>query len=92
MTKKRFIKLLMSQGTQRNEAQIIAMFYNAHNTPYEIAYKYICSRKRIISAIEPITENIKNGFKAMRKALCILTCSIVEMKQRYFGNDEKIYK
>lgn len=38
MTRKRFIKLLMSHGKQRNEAQAMAFYYNLRNTPYAKAY------------------------------------------------------
>lgn len=39
MTRKRFIKLLISYGIPRNEAVKIAADYNSRNIPYEIAYK-----------------------------------------------------
>ena len=39
MTRKRFIKLLMSHGISRNKAVEIAADYNSRNVPYEIAYK-----------------------------------------------------
>ena len=39
MTKKRFIKLLMSQGIQRNSARAIAKSYNDRKIPYKIAYR-----------------------------------------------------
>lgn len=39
MTRKRFIKLLMSKGIQRNAAQEIAARYNSRNIPYAKAYK-----------------------------------------------------
>lgn len=39
MSRKRFIKLLMSYGIPRNSAVKIAADYNSRNVPYEIAYK-----------------------------------------------------
>ena len=39
MTRKRFIKLMMSYGISRNEAVKIAADYNSRNVPYETAYK-----------------------------------------------------
>lgn len=39
MTRKRFIKLLMANGTPRNKAQKIAKLYNQRKTPYCVAYK-----------------------------------------------------
>ena len=38
MTRKRFIKLLMSHGISRNEAVKIAADYNSRNIPYDTAY------------------------------------------------------
>lgn len=38
MTRKRFIKLLMSHGISRNEAVKIAADYNSRNIPYKTAY------------------------------------------------------
>lgn len=38
MTRKRFIKLLMSHGISRNKAVKIAADYNSRNVPYETAY------------------------------------------------------
>lgn len=39
MTRKRFIKLLMSHGISRNKAVEIAADYNSRNVPYKKAYK-----------------------------------------------------
>ena len=39
MTRKRFIKLLMSHGIPRNKAVEMAADYNSRNVPYEIAYE-----------------------------------------------------
>ena len=38
MTRKRFIKLMMSYGISRNEAVKTAAAYNSLNIPYETAY------------------------------------------------------
>ena len=38
MTKKRFIKLLMSKGKSRNEARQMASCYNSRNISYARAY------------------------------------------------------
>ena len=37
MTRKRFVKLLMSYGIPRNRAVVIAHIVNAHNVPYSKA-------------------------------------------------------
>lgn len=42
MTRKRFIKLLMSRGVQRNEAQKKAEKYNSKNISYSEAYMHFC--------------------------------------------------
>ena len=39
MTRKRFIKLVMSYGIPRNDAVEIAADYNSRNIPYERAYE-----------------------------------------------------
>lgn len=39
MSRKRFIKLLMSHGISRNEAVKTAAAYNSLNFPYERAYE-----------------------------------------------------
>ena len=38
MTRKRFIKLMMAKGIQKNEAQAIAVFVHAYGS-YEILYE-----------------------------------------------------
>lgn len=38
MTRKRFIKLMMSAGNSRNKAVKIAADYNSRNVPYDKAY------------------------------------------------------
>ena len=38
MTRKRFVKLLMSKGCSRNQAVEIAAYYNYNNVPYKTAY------------------------------------------------------
>lgn len=45
MTRKRFVKLLMSKGNSRNEAQRKANHFNSCHIPYEKAIKlaYLCS-------------------------------------------------
>ena len=45
MTRKRFIKLLMSKGKQRNEARKTAQFYNNLNVSYSRAYE--CAKSAI---------------------------------------------
>lgn len=65
MTKKRFIKLLMSYGVQRNEAQQIARDFNGQNIPYKTAYpaakiysaKRLCVRM-LVDGIEKISVEI----------------------------------
>lgn len=41
MSRKRFIKLLMSHGISRNKAVELANYYNRRNIPYERAYKKV---------------------------------------------------
>ena len=53
MTRKHFIKLLMSKGFSRNEAQHKADYYNSRNIPYERAYSFCrvsCAMKGVSKA------------------------------------------
>ena len=49
MTRKRFIKLLMSHGISRNEAVKKAAEYNSRNLPYKLAYLKEISNKLPLS-------------------------------------------
>lgn len=64
MTRKRFVKLLMSKGCSRNQAVEIAVYYNYNNVPYKTAY--VMESPRIVNyACERLTE----AFAAMCKPL-----------------------
>lgn len=47
MTRKRFIKLLMSHGETPKSARAIALLYNASKTPYKEAYSDYLLRTRV---------------------------------------------
>ena len=71
MTRKRFVKLLMATGKQRNEAQAIAMAYNAERIPYKNAFKFLSRwieiEKRIKRDIISVKEALKRiGFAAQK--------------------------
>lgn len=58
MTKKRFIKLLMSHGESIHRARAIAFLYNSNNIPYKKAYnEYLIKYK------------LKNAFSQLGKAI-----------------------
>lgn len=68
MSRKRFIKLLMSDGVSRNVAVELANYYNRRNIPYEKAYEkykmHICFRlacKRMCSAIGAFGRYLTTG-------------------------------
>lgn len=52
MTKKRFIKLVMSSGRQRNEAQEIAKDYNLQGVSYAEAFENFLALNRLGYAFE----------------------------------------
>lgn len=54
MTRKRFVKLLMAEGTPRNRAQSIARLYNRGKIPYERAYKNYVLTRGVIKAFEGV--------------------------------------
>lgn len=54
MTKKRFIKLLMSKGEQRNEAQKIAARFNARKYDYQTAYSDYFIKTQILAAFSKL--------------------------------------
>lgn len=59
MTRKRFIKLLMSHGISRNEAVKTAAEYNSRNIPYETAY--VRETRKLMPCITFDTGKFKQG-------------------------------
>lgn len=74
MTKKRFIKLLMSHGEQRNEAQIKAMQYNSRNIPYAKAYRIYLAFDLNLRKLKAAAAEFANG---IRQGIC----SILKLKE-----------
>lgn len=66
MTRKRFIKLLMSYGTSRNEAVKIAEDYNSRNVPYKTAYANESNLKPVNYSF--IAEGLSKGIAAAAAA------------------------
>lgn len=72
MTRKKFIKLLMSQGYDRNGAYAMAELVRAKNLPYATGYKAARVTKhmidntipKLIEAMRPAIEEIKRTVKA----------------------------
>lgn len=66
MTRKRFVKLLMSKGCSRNQAVEIAAYYNYSNIPYKRAYLMetpmliAFAAKRSIEAFAAMCKPLKN--------------------------------
>lgn len=65
MKKKRFVKLLMSKGIQRNKAQQMAALYNSRHTSYKMAYLFCninCALNKVsnsaISAAKAISASV----------------------------------
>lgn len=66
MTKKRFIKLLMSQGASRNEARMLAYWYNLRGISYADAYSK--ERLRHSIHISAMIDAFKNGILQVAEA------------------------
>ena len=76
MTKKRFIKLLMSHGESIHSARVIAFLYNANNIPYKKAYyEYLirCGLKNAFSQLTKTMVKLGESFKTIGKSLEKLT-------------------
>ena len=68
MTRKRFIKLMMSQGYDRNGAYAMAEFVRAKNQPYATGYKAATCIKSIADDMIPkIAEILQPIVEAMAK-------------------------
>ena len=72
MTRKRFVKLLMSHGITRNEAQTIAKRYNARSFSYKHAYRTFL-----------LTHSIKQNFKKMGEAFKMASASIRQVSASF---------
>ena len=64
MTRKRFVKLLMSQGITRNEANEKAKSYISNGFSYEKAYRNFL-----------FVYGVKNGFKKLCEAFSVASVS-----------------
>ncbi len=77
MTRKRFVKQLMSVGMQRNEANEIALCYNLKGVPYQTAlacetFKYNLRKvsktfSLFTSSIKQVTESFKKMAEVLKK-------------------------
>jgi hypothetical protein len=70
MTKKRFIKLLMSHGEQISQARKIALYYNSRKIPYATAYpsyRLENSFKKLGEASKRMSVSLNNLTKAINK-------------------------
>lgn len=81
MTKKRFIKLLMSKGIQRNEAQKIAARYNLRNIPYEKAYSDFLLKNGVSLAFKRLGQQAENLNAALRNISCAAKQAISQIKE-----------
>lgn len=72
MTKKRFIKLLMSHGEQIHRARAIAFLYNARNISYKEAYSdYLLktAMTRAFSRMSQVAKNLGDSIKNVAQSL-----------------------
>lgn len=82
MTRKRFIKLVMSYEVQRNEAEAMTSLVYAYGT-YELAYQQIVWRLRMRKAKNTTVRAIKKGGRAMAAAVKAAAAVIKAMPFRY---------
>lgn len=70
MTKKRFIKLVMSQGVQRNEANEIAESYNSRGFSYVSAYRNFIIKTSLRESFEILGEVVGNAAEKLSRLIC----------------------
>ena len=66
MTRKRFIKMLMSNGIQRNKAQEIASACQIHHIPYVNTFSAISAFFRLRNGLEHF---IHEHFKTLKQSI-----------------------
>ena len=81
MTRKRFIKLLMSRGLQRNEAQKKAEEYNSKNVSYSDAYMYFC--------VSASFANLGKSFNKFGEAIKQATAGLSKLAEALKKNKNK---
>ena len=77
MTRKRFIKLLMSKGCSRNQAVEIAAYYNYSNIPYKRAY--LMETPRLIAfAAKRLTEALTLSCRPLKDLAASLATAMTD--------------
>ena len=68
MTRKRFIKLVMSCGVRKRMAQKLALHYHAENFSYEDAFSIFCEErfKAALKALEIFADMVREIGAAVR--------------------------
>lgn len=77
MTRKRFIKLLMSKGFSRNEAQEKAVYFNSRHIPYKRAYS-VC---RISFAIKELPKAAISAARSIGAFAAALKLGVIQNEQ-----------
>ena len=69
MTRKRFIKLVMSCGVQKRTAQKLALHYHAENFSYEDAFSIFCEERfeSALKALEIFADMVREIGAAVRE-------------------------
>lgn len=80
MTRKRFIKLVMSCGVQKRTAQKLALHYHSENFSYKDAYSCFCVRrfKRATLEISVSCKKATEALSKLAKAFCELGAELRE--------------
>ena len=94
MTKKRFIKLLMSHGESINRARAIAFLYNSNNIPYKEAYyEYLirCGLKNAFSQLTKAMVKLGESVKTIGISLEKLTEVMNDTRKKVWLKRLKLY-
>ena len=73
MTKRRFVKLLMSQGNSRNESVVIALRYNRRNYSYEKAYSDYLIKYALSNSFRKFGLSCEEASKSFAKLFNVLS-------------------
>ena len=76
MKRKRFVKMVMSRGFQRNEAELLAKMVSAHDS-YEALYEWLPSG--------PGYENLKKAMQNICDGVLALIRPVIEWAMEIFG-------
>jgi len=84
MTRKRFVKLLMALGYDRNEANEVAWRVQREGYSYETAYKLVnCTHLFIPKLADSLRREIEKATKTISRMTTALTAAVVAFREAY---------